>query len=263
MRNQIQRAVLLFLFGLIISCNKGNDPIPSVLSVCLPTALQTGVIAFYPFTTGSLADASGNSYNLTNTTSAAPGADRSGNPTCAFNFVKANGEFLKFTNPTFVDNFQTSPFSISIWYKPLGTRGAGDYELLIGRDVSPRCPDNYGQWAVGLYDCRRAVFAINQYSIWDNYFNPAGCSQTISSLSNVWSHLVVTCTGTSLKIYRNGVLTTALPNTGCTTNLPTLNIGDLFFGKDYTGMLDDVIIYNRVLSQAEITQLYSLAACCQ
>jgi hypothetical protein len=256
--NQIGIVLLLFI---TISCEKSEEKTIIQQSNCLPTNLQNGVIAFYPFSNGSINDFSGNNYHLTNTTSASSGVDRAGNPNCAFNFISANNDFLKYTNPTFLDNFQTLPFSISLWYKPITTNWG--FEVLIGRDTGTHCPDTSGQWSISLYDCRRPVFGINQYSLWDDYINNNGCDETTADLSNVWQHLTVTCTGTDLKLYKNGVLTTEIPGTGCSTNIPTLNTGDLFLGKDYTGLLDDVIIYNRILTQTEITELYNLQACCQ
>ncbi len=228
---------------------------------CLPSNLQKGLLAFFPFTKGSINDFSGNKYHLTNTSSASAGIDRGGNINCAFNFVQKSGDFLKYVNPTFINDFQTLPFSISLWYKPLQTNWG--FEVLIGRDIGLHCPDTSGQWSISLYDCRRPVLGINQYSLWDDYFNGNGCDKTTEDLSNVWQHLIVTCIGTDLKLYKNGVLTTEKPGTGCGTNIPTINAGDLFLGKDYTGLLDDVIIYNRILTQTEITELYNLQSCSQ
>ncbi len=260
MKLRISIIFLFLLFGLS-NCDK-TITFSSPNIICIPSNLQIGIIAFYPFSAGSLNDFSGNN-NLSNNTSASPGADRNGNISCAYNFVRANGDFLQVTNPTFINNFQLTAFSISLWYKPLGNRKGDDYELLIGRDSSLHCPDTYGQWSVGLYDCRRAVFGINQYSIWDNYFNNSSCDSTSNDLSNVWQYLVVTCKGTDLKIYRNAVLSPQPAGTGCSTNKPTINAGNLFLGKEYTGLLDDIIIYNRILTQSEINQLYNLPACCQ
>lgn len=240
--------IAIFMF----SCNDSDDSAKIQAESCLPANLQNGVIAFYPFSNGSINDSSGNGYHLTNTTSASSGMDRAGNANCAFSFVQTNGDFLKYTNPTFIDNFQTLPFSISLWYKNENDP-ISDYELLIGRDTGIHCPDTFGQWSVGLYDLRKPVFGINEYSLWHQ----------IPTTTN-WKHLVVTCIGTDLKLYINGILTTDTANTGCGgSSNPTLNIGDLYLGKYYTGLLDDVIIYNRVLTQTEITELYNLTPCCQ
>ncbi|MBC5835232.1 LamG domain-containing protein [Flavobacterium sp. F372] len=258
---KINQIGIVFLLFMTISCEKSEEKTNIEQINCLPPNLQNGVIAFYSFANGSLDDSSGNNYNLTNSTTASSGMDRAGNSNCAFIFVKANNEFLKYTNPTFLDNFQTLPFSISLWYKPLSLNSG--FEVLIGRDSGLHCPNTSGQWSVSLYDCRKPVFGINQHSLWDDYSNSLGCAETLADLSNVWQHLVVTCNGTDLKLYKNGVLTTRLPGSGCSTNIPTINAGDLFLGKNYNGLLDDVIIYNNILSQFEITQLYNLQPCCQ
>ena len=93
--------------------------------------MQNSLIAFYSFASVSLNDGSGNNYNLIN--SATSGADRAGNVNCAFNFKEVNGDYLKYINPTFINNFQIIPFSKSLWYKPLGTQIGvyARYELLI------------------------------------------------------------------------------------------------------------------------------------
>ena len=252
MKKLKQIGIILSLI-ITLSCNKSDNQNENPQSICLPANLQNGVIAFYPFKNGSINDYSGNNYNLTNPTTATSSADRNGNPNCAFKFVASNGEFLKYANPTFINDFQTLPFSISLWYKN-DTSTPSDYELLIGRDTNFHCPDTFGQWSVGLYDNRKPVLGINEYSLWWNIGSNVEASQ--------WRHLVITCNGNNLKLYLNGALTSEIAGTGCATNIPTLNAGDLFLGKNYNGFLDDVIIYDHILSQTEVNQLYGLAACC-
>ena len=250
-----QSFLFLLLCFTIISCNKTVDNNAD----CIPVNLQNGIIAFYPFSSGSLNDLSGNNYHLSNPTAATAGPDRAGNSNCAFSFVRSSGDFLTYVNPAFLDNFQTLPFSISIWYKPVGLNPS--FEVLAGRDVGVHCPDTHGQWSVALFDNRRAVLGINERSLWDDY--TAGVN-TLNDLSNIWQHVVVTCNGIDLKLYRNGVLTTRTPGLGCNPpSPPTLNTGDLFLGKNFDGLLDDVIIYNRILTGVEINELYHLPACCQ
>lgn len=227
---------------------------------CLPSNLQNGILAFFPFTKGSINDFSGNKYHLTNTTTASSSQDRNGNPGCAFAFSNISGDFLHYTNPTFLNNFSYQSFSISLWCKTIGTRYGGAYEVLISRGVTnayePITCEN-GQWALGLHDCKRPVFSVGGNSVWGN--TPIG-ETDCSLVSNSWTHIVISFDGSTRKIYLNGILNkTETGSCGITNN----NTGDLYLGKNYTGTLDDVIIYNRILTQTEITELYNLQSCSQ
>ena len=76
--------------------------------------------------------------------------------------------------------------------------------------------------------------------------------------ANEWTHVVGTFDGTSIQIYINGALVASTNNPG--------NIGGfnalLKLAKDngvyWAGSIDELYIYNRALSQAEVTQLYNL-----
>jgi hypothetical protein len=69
-----------------------------------------------------------------------------------------------------------------------------------------------------------------------------------------WTHLAATYDGTSLRLYTNGVLTTTMAVTGVpvTSTLP-LRIGsNTIWGEHFAGVIDEVRIYYRVLTAAEI-----------
>jgi hypothetical protein len=260
MLKNIFKSGLLILVLFISSCNNSDDVAEAQVIDCIPIALQNGIIAFYPFNNGSINDFSGNGYNLTNTTTASSGTDRDGNLDCAFNFTAGNNEFLEYPNPTFLDGFQNSPFSISLWYNPTGTDWS--FEVPMARNYASDCQGYIGQWGIILFDCRRAVFEVNQNYIWSDYYNTDGCMETTVDLSNTWQHLTVTYDGTTdLKLYRNGVSTTDIIS-GAPNSCGMPALGDLFLGKDFNGLLDDIIIYDHVLSQSEVTTLYNLTACC-
>jgi len=260
MLKNIFKSGLLLLVLFISSCNSSDDAVEEHVTDCIPSALQNGVIAFYPFNNGSINDFSGNGYNLTNTTTASSGTDRDGNLECAFNFTAGNNEFLKYSNPTFLDSFQNSPFSISLWYNPTGADWG--FEIPMKRNYASDCQNYAGQWAIILFDCRRAVFEVNQNYIWSDYYNTDGCAETRADLSNTWQHLTVTYDGTTgLELFRNGIPTTDII-AGNLNSCGMPPLGDLILGKDFNGLLDDIIIYDRALSQSEIITLYNLPACC-
>src|SRR5262249_48260304 len=74
---------------------------------------------------------------------------------------------------------------------------------------------------------------------------------------NTWTHLAVTYNGSTLTFYRNGVAGatstvsgTLSPTTG------TLQIGGSQFGEYFKGLIDEVRIYNRALTETEIQATY-------
>jgi chitodextrinase len=106
----------------------------------------------------------------------------------------------------------------------------------------------------------------------DNYYleasggsKPAGGGTFGGSNSNVfapsalavgsWTHIAVTYDGAALRYYVNGSLVATQPKTGAiTTSTNPLQIGgDSFFGSQYfKGSIDEVRVYNGVLSAAAI-----------
>jgi len=75
---------------------------------------------------------------------------------------------------------------------------------------------------------------------------------------NTWTHLVSTYDGTDIKTYINGVLVETTNHPGTISNgNQDLTIGE-FSGNFWSGSVDDLFIYNKALSQSEVTQLYNL-----
>lgn len=245
----------------IFSCGEEEE----VFNInCLSPNLQTGVIAFYPFSNGSLADKSVNGNNLNNPTTAVSTTDRNGNTSCAYQFDNAQGndEFLTTTTTNFLDGL--NEFSVSIWYQPMDTlRDGGDFEVLLSRGDGTSCPNKNGEWSVSLYDCRQAVFGHDN-SAWAQPIISVSCHEIIVGLSDKWHHVVGVKKDDEYKIYFNGILyETATGDANCSNFNAANDLGDLFIGKRYTGKIDDVIIYDREITQSEVTELFELEGCCQ
>ena len=75
--------------------------------------------------------------------------------------------------------------------------------------------------------------------------------------TNAWTHLAATYTGSTLMLYRNGVAVassnvtkTLSPSTG------TLQIGASQFGENFKGLIDEVRVHNRALSNTEIQAIF-------
>ena len=72
--------------------------------------------------------------------------------------------------------------------------------------------------------------------------------------ANTWSHLAATYDGVTLRLYVNGTEVASRPQTGsiATSNGALTIGGDPLYGQFFAGRIDEVRIYNRALSAAEI-----------
>jgi hypothetical protein len=71
---------------------------------------------------------------------------------------------------------------------------------------------------------------------------------------NTWSHIAVTYNGAQMSFYLNGTLVSSTAVTGAiTASTDALTIGgNAYSGQNWNGLVDEVRIYNRALSAAEI-----------
>jgi len=142
----------------------------------------------------------------------------------------------------------SNAITIAAWIYP---RYSGSNEQLI---ISKGGPGFYSTgWRVGIkYGNIRIHYFddIEQRSI--NY---------IPYSPNQWYHIVFSgSVGGGMKAYLNGVVqpTTYLFTNGLTTNTLNLNIGRYSLGSSYfNGLIDEVRLYNRALSDAEIKAIYN------
>jgi len=84
---------------------------------------------------------------------------------------------------------------------------------------------------------------------------------TIPGSTGTWHHIVGVRNGTTAYLYIDGQLqaqtTNAIVGGNVTTGGISLKFGFLGGWGNYNGLLDDVRIYNRVLSAAEIMAIYN------
>ena len=115
-----------------------------------------------------------------------------------------------------------------------------------------------------------ALFVLNGGTIsFDNWTSASGTEHSTNTteaiVSNKWYHLAGTFQGgVAGKVYINGRLsvtnTTAIIANTSGNNTSTLRIGDRGDGgasSPFIGSIDEVRIYNRVLSDNEVKQLYN------
>jgi hypothetical protein len=92
-------------------------------------------------------------------------------------------------------------------------------------------------------------------SAWARVGNQSQSATGSAALSvNTWSHLAATYDNATLHLYVNGVSVAATPLTGPlqTSDMPLRIGGNTIWGEYFRGQIDDVRIYSRALSAAEI-----------
>jgi len=71
---------------------------------------------------------------------------------------------------------------------------------------------------------------------------------------NAWTHVAMTYDGANIRLYQNGTLISTVAATGNMTNGNGGLIigGNTIWGEYFVGKIDEVRIYNRALSAAEL-----------
>ncbi|MFZ4436149.1 MAG: LamG-like jellyroll fold domain-containing protein [Flavobacterium psychrophilum] len=215
----------------------------------LSGSLQNGLISYWPFC-GNANDDTGNGNNGT-VNGATLTTDRFGNNNSAYNFVKANNNYITMNNT--VGNFGTSDFSISAWYSST--------DNISSHIINKRFSQSWGNY----WELTKFLFGINDTNNNSNY-NFINNNQAQST--NTWYNITITRNGTSLKYYINGLLyqtitTTVINNISNTSNLVIGAVLTPLTGvlQSHDGKIDDIGIWNRALTQQEVTQLFNQNQC--
>ncbi len=191
--------------------------------------LTKGLVAYYPFD-GNAKDHSGNGYDLT-VTGAVLTTDRdsAAGKAYAFNGIsnKMDGTGLNFGG--------SKTLSISAWFK---TSPTGLAFFLAGNGAS---------FAAFTEDGPYAGLAISV---------PATNSAVGKIVAGKWNHLAGLYDGDSIKVYINGQAAGTTFHHGSNIYGSTpLTVG-YYSSSFWSGSLDDIYLYNRLLSLDEIKTLY-------
>lgn len=198
-----------------------------------------GLVAYYPFN-GNANDESGNGHNGT-VTGATLTTDRKGNANSAYHFNTNQYINTGANIPTAINS--TAKLTISAWVK---TSSSSDFHSIIvsrngtGNIIGLSIPNQfYAQLA-------------NNSGNW--YYTVSPSSYNNGS----WHHIVMTYNGSVLSLYIDGNL---IASNTFNINLivsQSFYIGyDTAFGRYMVGDIDDIRIYNRALTQSEVTLLYN------
>ncbi|MGZ4413914.1 MAG: LamG-like jellyroll fold domain-containing protein, partial [Gaiellaceae bacterium] len=197
----------------------------------------TGLVAAYAFDEGSgatVTDQSGNGNNGTLTTTTWTTAGKYGG---ALSF---NGTSSRVTIANAASLQLTTGMTLEAWVNPTTVSNAW-------RDVIYKGNDNY--YLMGTTDQGGAPAGGGTFGNTN-----ANAFATSALPANSWSYLATSYDGANLRLYLNGTLVSTVAKTGAiTTTTNALTIGsDSFWGQYFSGLIDNIRIYNTALSQTQI-----------
>ncbi len=144
----------------------------------------------------------------------------------------------------------TGPISMSIWIRP-GTDGSVETAPLCKADTS-------AGWS---WQLRYGWGSGGKPTIMGFQFNATGGSVWIFVNQDLaigeWYHIAASHDGATVKCYLDGVETDSAPMTDFAGGPSTLLIGSDGWRSDWIGAIDEVAIYDRALSEAEVLELAS------
>ena len=238
----------------------------------IPTYVPTnGLVAYYPFN-GNANDVSGNGNNGI-VTGAILSSDRSQNPSSCYSFNVNNWSWGSGGDEVYIpfnSSFNSPNITVSVWFIKTSNGYPDQGPVIINRNENGYSNPNGQTW--GCIMPYGDNSAIQTYIFQASTQNSQQFISTIGSQIqlNTWYNLVFSFDGQILKQYINGVLVSNNSLTGFSLNTngnSGISIGlsaqanghwDPFDGK-----IDDVGLWNRALTQEEITNLYTADNTCQ
>jgi hypothetical protein len=229
-------------------------------TVRISSSLKNGLVAYYPFD-GNANDNSGNG-NHGVVHSAILTNDRFGNALNAYSFNGASYLEVPGQEMNFAVNM-----SFSLWMK-------FTVDNIPFVRVLDKCTFNNGNFQAGWTFVRSADNPNQFYYTYASSPTVNSASPLITLTKGVWYHVVLIKTAKSIRLYVNGVFVIAssslsnprisgngnlplLIGAGCTGSTPTTVTS---VGAFFNGLIDDVFIYNRTLSENNIAELYGFYA---
>jgi uncharacterized protein (TIGR02145 family) len=224
--------------------------VPCSVHAQIPSYVPTnGLVGWWPFN-GNANDESGNGNNGT-VNGATLTTDRFGAANNAYSFDGVN-DYIDYASGSSTSLNVIGDFTVSFWAKTSNTGSTARTIISFGDQIN----SNSGGIIIGIND----GFPLGPYGRMCYATQGIWSQSTLAINDNVWHFIVISLQGSVMKLYIDNTL-----NNQTLNQLPTLswnggrrigagNYGMLAFYKD---LLDDIAIYNRALTQQEITNLYT------
>lgn len=206
------------------------------------------MVGWWPFT-GNAKDSSGNSnHGITNNTTLTN--DRFGKPNGAYSYNGMNSRIDVADAPT----LRCRKITMSGWIFSNNT---------VPKQVIYKGTINADAEAYSLNSGPFSGYKISSNCVTGVGWQGARFKNTL--VAGTWEHFVATFDGVTSKLYRNGVFDTSYAINdlidSCIGGGLRFGFNHLRYfastGDPFNGAIDDIGIWNRALSQEEITQLYT------
>ena len=266
--NIVLLACILFITQQFLACRKDNSYSNNLNANSNDNSVNTlpvdsSLVLWLPFTKGSLRDMSGHHNNVV-FCSATPAASRVGRDSTAYYF-DGQSSYKEVKSRASINPIGS--ITLAALVKPMGFYQG---QCHSNRILNKGDDDNAnGRIALGFDDqpywhytgCNKRVNETREYfyGTYGNGTSASGATDTDHIRVDKWYDLVYTYDGSVSKLYVNGILKMSvnMPTSFTPSNFP------LYIGKTqnpqfpyyFTGIIDDVRIYNRALSPDEILTL--------
>ncbi|MCP4350101.1 MAG: hypothetical protein GY795_31865 [Desulfobacterales bacterium] len=201
--------------------------------------LNKGLAAYYPFN-GNANDESGNG-NDGAVDGAVLTSDRFGNPDSAYSFDGNSNIAVSDSASLDIAN----AISVTGWINPNSL--SPSWQTIIAKGTEPS--ENYAIFLERTKTLHIANVINNRRYHWN--------SDSLFTQTDTWYFLAVTYDGEIEKCYINGIYAGSEDISGkLTTNDHKLQIGIRGNSTPFHGIIDDIRIYNRDISESEIQSLY-------
>jgi len=245
--------IAVFLSLLSLQCDNNETLTPHAI-ISVPT---TGLVAYYALN-GDAKDAVGNTSPGT-VTSAIPTMDRFTRASAAFLFDGANS-FITVADTLAL---RPQPVSVSLWVNVRGfssTKLGSDADLQIILLKQNTRDTQFEGYTIGLDERRHRFYG----GVSSSSGQQAICYGPDSSATlGRWTHLVLTADDAHVRLYQDTVRVDSL-RSGFFLDygMEPLSIGrgtDALFDGFFNGAVDDVCIYDRILTAPEVRKLFDAA----
>ncbi len=230
--------------GLVVPATNASYTATYTVGSTVPASAPAAAWGFNEASGTTATDASGNANTVTLIGGLARVASTAGHGS-ALSF-SGSGQYLTAPNSTSLD-IAGQALTLSMWVNP-STTSSGD-QVVIGKHWNTTMTSPYYQYGIEFQsNGSRPVFQIGT----TGGTMQAAMSTTLTK--GTWSHLAIVWNGTTAQFYVNGTLvqTSNLTATITARGNPLRLGADAGTQQFYKGLLDDVRIYKKVQTQAEI-----------